>query len=74
MNNVPWSYNPLWHQLIEKGIKQSQLRLLVGMSTNALKHINSGQPVTMEVLGKICQTLNCRIEDVVEYIPEDNDK
>lgn len=68
---MAWSYNPLWHQLIEKGIKQSQFRNMVGISTNAMAHINQNQPVTMDVLGKICHVLGCRIQDVVEYVKEE---
>lgn len=67
---MAWSYNPLWHLLVEKGIKQSQFRSMVGISTNAMAHINQDQPVTMDVLGKICQVLDCRLQDIVEYIPE----
>jgi DNA (cytosine-5)-methyltransferase 1 len=67
---MAWSYNPLWYLLIEKGIKQSQLRSMVGISSNAMAHINQNMPVTMEVLGRICQTLDCKIQDIVEYIPD----
>lgn len=56
--------------LIEKGINRTELRLKAGISTSALAHMGKDEPVTMDVLGKICKTMNCRIEDIVEYVPE----
>ena len=41
-----------------------------GINSNALAHLSKNEPVTMDSLGKICQALHCRLEDIVEYIPE----
>lgn len=67
---MAWSYKKLWIMLIEKGINRTELRLKAGISTSALAHMGKDEPVTMDVLGKICETMNCRIEDIVEYVPE----
>jgi DNA-binding Xre family transcriptional regulator len=32
------------------------------------------EPISMDALGKICAALNCRIEDIVEFIPEQQDE
>lgn len=60
------SYKPLWHTLIEKGIKKMELVKLVGMSSSTLAKLNNDNYVALEVIDRICQTLDCRIEDVVE--------
>ena len=65
-----WSYERLWIMLIQRKMNKSALREKAGLTTAALAHMGKGEPVTMEVLGKICKTLDCRLEDIVEYVPE----
>ena len=60
------SYKPLWHTLIEKDIKKMELVKLVGMSSSALAKLNNDNYVALEVIDRICQVLDCRIEQVVE--------
>ena len=60
------SYKPLWHMLIEKEIKKLELRDLVGMSNSTLAKLGKNEPVSMEIIEKICLKLNCKIEDIVE--------
>lgn len=60
------SYKPLWHTLIEKDIKKMELVKLVGMSSSTLAKLNNDNHVALEVIDRICQVLDCRIEQVVE--------
>ena len=65
------SYNPLWVTLIKKGIKnKTDLITLAGISSGTLAKMSKDQEVSMTVLLKICTTLNCGIEDIMEIIPE----
>lgn len=64
------SYKPLWHLLVEKKMKKLELRDLVGMSNSTLARLGKDEPVTLEVLEKICVALGCRIEDVVEFVQD----
>ena len=68
---MAWSYNRLWILLINRGIKRSQLISLAGLNSSALAKMGKNQPVTMDTLGKLCQYFNCNIEDIVEFVPED---
>ncbi len=65
-----FSYKPLLIQLVKKEMTKTQLREAVGMSMNTLAKISKNEYVSMEVLDKICKTLNCGIEDVIEHIKE----
>ena len=65
------SYKPLWHLLVEKKMKKLELRDLVGMSNSTLARLGKDEPVTLEVLEKISVALNCRIEDIVEFIKDE---
>lgn len=67
---MPWSYNPLWKLLIDRGIKRSQLIDLVGIHSQTIASMGKNMTVSMESLEKICNKLDCRIEDIVEYVPE----
>lgn len=65
------SYNRLWKLLIDKDMKKSQLRDLVGMSTGTLSKLSKNEPVALTVLERICKVLDCQFSDIIEYIPED---
>lgn len=64
------SYNNLWKLMIDKGINKSELRENVGIGTNTLAKLSKNQPVSMEVLMKICEKLDCDISEVCEFIKE----
>lgn len=65
------SYNKLWKLLIDKKMNKTQLRQSAKITTNAMSKMAKDEPVTLETLEKICGVLDCKIEDVVEIIPED---
>ena len=69
--NMSISYNPLWHLLVEKKMKKGDLRTLVGMSNSTLAKLGKDEPVTLEILEKISVALNCRIEDIVEFVKDE---
>ena len=62
------SYNKLWKILIDLGLNKSDLRNLTGIGTNTLAKLSKSQPVSMEVLLKICSRLNCDISDICEFV------
>ena len=65
------SYTRLWKILIDKGMNRSQLRDAAGISTNAIAKFGRNEPVSMETLEKVCCALDCNIEDVVEFVKND---
>ena len=65
-----WSYKRLWILLINKNMKRTDLLKVAGLNSTALAKMGKDQPVTMDTLGKICLALDCRIEDIVEHVPE----
>lgn len=66
---MAWSYKKLWILLINRNMKRTEMMKQAGISSVALAKMGKDEPVSMEVLGKICETLNCQVEDIVEYIP-----
>ena len=61
------SYNKLWHILIDKGIKKSELSGKCHMSNSTLSKLSKNQPVKREVLEKMSDVLGCNVEDIVEF-------
>ena len=68
-----FSYNRLWKLLIDKELNKEKLKEMSGVSSATLSKLKRGQNVTTDVLLKICAALNCKIEDIVEFIPNDKE-
>ena len=68
------SYKKLWKLLIDKDMNKSDLEREAKITHYSLSKLSQGKDVSTEVLGKICETLNCTIDDIVEFIPEEEDK
>lgn len=65
------SYKKLWKQLIDRDMTKTDLRMRSGISTMALAKLGKGENVSIEILKKICTTLQCDIGDIMEMIPDD---
>lgn len=65
------SYNKLWKILIDKNLMKKDLRKMSGLTTNVIAKMREGDDVSTEVLRKIYATLDCRIEDIAEFVPEE---
>lgn len=66
---MPISYRRLWHMLEKKNLSKTDFRNLTGISTATLAKLSADDVVALPVLEKVCQVLNCQIEDVLEVIP-----
>lgn len=62
------SYNKLWKLLIDKKMKRIDLMEATGIGTSTLSKLGKDQYVSMEVLVKICNVLNCNIGDIVDVV------
>ena len=60
------SYNKLWKLLIDKNMTKTQLRLATGMTSNALAKLGKDESVQLDILVKICEVLDCGLDDIVE--------
>ena len=68
-----FSYKPFFKLLIDRDLTREQVRKKIGASLATFAKLPKGEPVSLEIIGKICGVLGCRIEDVIEYIPDDAD-
>ena len=68
------SYNPLWKLLIDRGIKRSDLHGLTGISQSTITKLSKGKNVNTKVLEKICEVLNCNLNDIVIFVSAKGNK
>ncbi|BFK11412.1 helix-turn-helix domain-containing protein [Coprococcus phoceensis] len=66
------SYNGLWKLLIDKKMKKVDMMNQVGISSTVAKMTND-ELVSMKVLEKICEKLDCDFGDIVHYEKETKD-
>lgn len=67
-------YNKLWKKLIDKDMMKIDLRDQAGITTNALAKLGKNEHVSTQVLEKICNVLHCEIQDVMEFVPDEERK
>lgn len=68
------SYKRLWKILIDKDMKKSDLERDAQLTHYSMSKLTKEQDVSTDVLYKICSTLKCEIEEVMEFVDEDEVK
>ncbi len=64
MRNI--SFDPIWKTLIDHHMNKQELREAAGLSRGTVTRMGKNESVTVEVLLKICNALDCDIVDVLE--------
>ena len=64
------SYNKLWKLLIDHQMNRGELRVAAQMSPNTLAKLGKNEDVRVEVLVKICRTLECTMDDIMEIVQD----
>lgn len=64
-------YNRLWHLLIDRNIQKQELQRMSNISAASLAKMRRCENVTTDVLLRICEALDCQIEDIVERVPSE---
>ena len=65
------SYNKLFKLLVDKNMKKKELREKAGISASTIVKMGRNEPVSVELIGKICLALDCNAGDVVEFFPDE---
>ncbi len=64
------TYEKLWELLKEKNMKKVEMQRKAGISGNILARMGKNEYISMESVEKICYVLNCRTDDILEFIPK----
>ena len=69
-NEIKVNYNPLWKLLIDKKMSKSELRKKTNIAASTFTKMNNNQMVSMDVIARICDELNCGFDDVIQMEKE----
>ena len=64
------TYKKLFHMLIDKDMTPAQLQQAAGYSANISTRLRRDYYVSLESVEKICNVLNCKVDDIVDFIPD----
>ena len=64
------SYEPLWETMKEKNISQYQLIHTYKVSAGQLSRLRANSNVSTNTLNTLCEILDCKLEDIAEFIEE----
>lgn len=63
---MKYCYDKLWKMLIDAKMTKTEMRKKAGISTNVLAKMGKGEAISMESLSKICSTMGCGFDEIVE--------
>lgn len=66
------SYEPLWHTMKLRGATTYTLQVKGGISSSTIRRMKAGDSVSTHTLDLLCQLLECTLNDIVEYLPEED--
>ena len=67
------NYNKLWKKLIDLEMSRTELRLKAGLSTRQLAKLGKNENVNTDVLVKVCQALECNIDEIMDIVEQKGD-
>ena len=67
------TYKKLFHLLSDRGIATAELTEQAGFSANILTRLRREQYVSLESIEKLCFALDCGVDDILEFIPDEKE-
>lgn len=64
------SYQPFYETLFKKGITEYHLIFKQGLSANTLHRMKHGEAISTKTLNVLCEILDCKVSDIIEYVPD----
>ena len=68
---MTYSYNKLWKLLIDNNMMKKDLMAKTKITSSTIAKMGRGEAVSMDVLGRSCEVLNCNIGDLVDFIKDE---
>ena len=63
----------LFHMMIEKDMSNAQLIEQAGFSANIMTRLKRGGYLSLESIERICSVMDCGVDDILEFIPNDQE-
>lgn len=68
------TYKKLWDLLSEKNISKFKFKTATNIGGNTFDSLKKNLSVTTDTLNTICMVLDCKLEDIVEYVNDETEK
>lgn len=66
-------FDKLWQTMKEKGISTYKLREECGIDSKTIRRLKANENMETKTLNKLCSALNCKIDDIMEFVPNENE-
>ncbi len=66
-------FDKLWLVMKQRGVSTYQLREICGIDSKTVRRLRANENIETKTLNKLCTALSCKLEDIVEYIPDKKD-
>lgn len=64
-------FDKLWETMARKQVSTYRLRETCGIDSKTIRRLKANENIETKTLNKLCAALHCRLEDIVEYIPDE---
>ena len=64
-------FDKLWGVMKEKGVSTYLLREKCGIDSKTIRRLRANANMETKTLNKLCAVLDCRLEDIAEYLPDE---
>ena len=63
-------FDKLWKVMEQKNISTYHLREQCGIDSKTIRRLRANENMETKTLNKICAVLNCKLEDIAEYVED----
>ena len=63
-------FDRLWKTMEQKKVTTYQLREQCGIDSKTVRRLKANENIETKTLNKLCEVLQCKLEDIAEYIPD----
>ena len=67
-------FDKLWEIMNQKGVSTYMLREKYGIDGKTINRLKNNKNTETKTLNKLCVALNCRLEDIVEYVEQEDEQ
>ena len=66
-------FDKLWMTMEKKGVSTYWLREKCGIDRKTIRRLHSNDNIETKTLNKLCTVLECSLNDIAEFVPDDNE-
>ena len=66
------TYDRPWQTMKQQGVSQYDLYTHYNVNRSQLNRLRHNENVEINTIDKLCNILQCRVEDIMEHFPDDN--